>query len=74
VEGTREGLAATDKRVPPDGRDGPAAYQALRADRPAAVLRIAQILGELLVTNNPRVPSWGDRGRIFVLPGQMGCS
>lgn len=36
------------RQVPPDGCDGPAAYQALRAERPAAVLRIAEILGELL--------------------------
>lgn len=36
------------RRVPPDGCDGPTAYQALRDNRPAAVLRIAEILGELL--------------------------
>jgi hypothetical protein len=36
------------RRVPPDGCAGPAAYLTLRANRPAAVLRIAEILGELL--------------------------
>jgi hypothetical protein len=39
---------ADARRVPSDGCDGPAAYLTLRANRPAAVLRIAEILGELL--------------------------
>jgi hypothetical protein len=36
------------RAVPPDGCDGPDAYLDLRANRPTAVLRIAEILGELL--------------------------
>jgi len=36
------------RRVPPEECDGPDAYPRLRADRPRAVLRIAEILGELI--------------------------
>jgi len=36
------------RRVPPEECDGPAAYLQLRSHQPLAVLRIAEILGELL--------------------------